>query len=479
MTAPRRPRSARLLVGSTPSRTAKVQSAGQRLSRFLANWRWYFVFGLFRAACSSSAPSWSWSCVVWARRRGALAVGLIVVPGGEEVAGDLDALAAELLLFGHPFAVGGEVAEQVRPTELPLGRVEVVVAAPAVGADDPGEALAEQCPGLEGVAAGGDPEHGRLTGQGAPERPAGAGGLPARLVDVDDRRRLDLLLEPRVGRGERLAGRVDDRVDRAGRQLEPEQLPGQLARVAARDTVSDRERHHRRLQPGPERRAWHLVGKLGPGRAGALGAADSVQPVLGHTHRDRRQLRDLLPPRLHRVNAASRVEHVRAHAAPLGPMLDALVDLRGRKQPPVPALVPGLASPLAAGAWPAWPRRCRGRILRGRQRRVARAATEPPLKLGDASLQPPVRLDELADPHQQRHRRLPVAVEDRLRLGPLHAGRVRRAEPGPFLLQNHKNPLTSALARRSLRGEVNAYGFPFSRPYKPDSPPPQVVSSLN
>ena len=56
------------------------------------------------------------------------------------------------------FAVGGEVSEQVGPAELPLGGVEVVVAAPAVRADDPGEALAEQRPGLEGVAAGRDPE---------------------------------------------------------------------------------------------------------------------------------------------------------------------------------------------------------------------------------------------------------------------------------------------------------------------------------
>jgi hypothetical protein len=39
-----------------PDRT-KVHSAGQRLSRLLANRRWYFVFALLRAACSSSARS--------------------------------------------------------------------------------------------------------------------------------------------------------------------------------------------------------------------------------------------------------------------------------------------------------------------------------------------------------------------------------------------------------------------------------------
>jgi hypothetical protein len=54
--------------------------------------------------------------------------------------------------------VGGEVAEQVRPAELAPFGVEVVVAAPAVGADDPAVPLAEQRPGLEAVAAGRDPE---------------------------------------------------------------------------------------------------------------------------------------------------------------------------------------------------------------------------------------------------------------------------------------------------------------------------------
>src|SRR5215210_4304377 len=116
MTAPRRPRSPWLLVGSTPSVWVKVQRAGQRLRRFLANWRWYFVLELFRAARSALAA-------------GPVGVGLVAGPGGEELARDAQALVAELLLFGHAFAVGGEVPEQMRPAELPAGRVEVVVAA--------------------------------------------------------------------------------------------------------------------------------------------------------------------------------------------------------------------------------------------------------------------------------------------------------------------------------------------------------------
>src|SRR5712691_5443711 len=186
---------------------------------------------------------------------GAVAVGLVGVPGGEEVARDAQALLAELLLLGHAFAMGGEVAQQMRPAELPLAWVEVVVAAPAVGADDPGEALAEQRPGLERVPAGRDPKHRRPACQRTPERAAAAAGLPAGLVDVDGRGCLDPLLELGVGAGERVAGALDDRIDRPGRELDAEQLPGELARVTARDTVADRKRDDGGLEPRPERPA--------------------------------------------------------------------------------------------------------------------------------------------------------------------------------------------------------------------------------
>src|SRR5207244_3090667 len=114
---------------------------------------------------------------------GPVAVLLVGLPGGEEVVCDPEAAVPEVFLFGHAFAVGGEVSEQVGPAELALAGVEVVVAAPAIRADDPGEALAEQRSGLERVAAGRDPEHRGRAGKGAPERPVAAGGLPAGLVD--------------------------------------------------------------------------------------------------------------------------------------------------------------------------------------------------------------------------------------------------------------------------------------------------------
>jgi hypothetical protein len=234
-----------------------------------------------------------------------------------------------------------------------------------------------------------------------------------------------------VRRGERLAGALDDRVDRTGRQLDPEQLPRELGRVAAGDTVAHGERHDRGLQPRPERRAGHAGGKLGPGLGSTLAATDTVQPMLGHPDRDRRQLGELVARRCRSVNPLCLAERVRARAAALRPMLDDLVDLLGRKQPPMPALMPRLAAPTPPRPLPTRTRRRRRRILRRRQRRVPRTALEPPLELGHPRLQPLVRLHQRPDPDQQRDRRLPVAVQDRLRLGPLHTGRIRRQTPGP------------------------------------------------
>jgi hypothetical protein len=72
--------------------------------------------------------------------------------------------------------------------------------------------------------------------------------------------------------------------------------------------------------------------------------------MLGHAHRDQRQLSDLMPPRPHRVNQIRLSERARARAAPFGPMVDDLINLRERKQRPVPALVSGLTAALATGA---------------------------------------------------------------------------------------------------------------------------------
>ncbi len=101
-------------------------------------------------------------------------------------------------------------------------------------------------------------------------------------------------------------------------------------------------------------------------------------------------------------------------------MLDDFVDLLGRKQLSVAALMPWLTTTPSTRARPARTRRRRRRILGRRKRRVPRTPVQPPLELGHPSLEPLVRFDQLTHPQQQRDSRLAITVKDRLGLGPLH-----------------------------------------------------------
>jgi hypothetical protein len=70
--------------------------------------------------------------------------------------------------------------------------------------------------------------------------------------------------------------------------------------------------------------------------------------MLGHPDRDWRQLGDLTPGRLGRIDTIRPGEFVRARPAPVGPVLDDLVDLLGRQQSAVLAFVSVLPAPFAA-----------------------------------------------------------------------------------------------------------------------------------
>ena len=70
--------------------------------------------------------------------------------------------------------------------------------------------------------------------------------------------------------------------------------------------------------------------------------------MLAHPDHDRRQLGELTPRRLARIDTIRLRELMRARPAPAGPMLDDLIDLLGREQPAVPALVSLLPALLAA-----------------------------------------------------------------------------------------------------------------------------------
>jgi hypothetical protein len=160
-----------LLVGSTPSVWAKVQ----RRPAPAGSWR--------TADGTSSGP-----CGPRARAGFGFACAARPGPGDERgrrpagrranVGRSRDLESSPNLICSAMPRCGQEVAKQVRPAKLSLAGIEVVVAAPAIRADDPGEALAEQRPASK-AAAGRDPEDCGPGGQGA--RNVCRGGFPARL----------------------------------------------------------------------------------------------------------------------------------------------------------------------------------------------------------------------------------------------------------------------------------------------------------
>src|SRR5665647_2302003 len=169
MTAPRRPRSAWSLVGSTSGMLAKLHRAGQRLSRLPAKVRWRRLRAALARRLLEQRPELLLERAEALAEAGAVSVPAALVPGGEQPCGDLEADRAELLLGAEPLAVRGEVAHQVGPAELASLRVEVVVGPPAVRAGAAAEVLAEQRLGLAAVATLGAAEERLLPGEHAPE----------------------------------------------------------------------------------------------------------------------------------------------------------------------------------------------------------------------------------------------------------------------------------------------------------------------
>ena len=341
-----------------------------------------------------------------------------------------------------------EVSLEVAPACLPAFGVDLVVGPPAVGAADAGKPLAEEFLEPVAVAVGRDQEDRRLGRGRGPERPVFPGRCPACLVDVDRRR-----AEHRPNQGlmrlcERECAASADRVDSPDRQADPEQLPGELGQVTARDPVTRGQRHDRGLQPRPERRVGDRGREAGGRPAVAARAAQTVRPMLGHDHRDRRQLRDLTPARTPRGQLLVLAELVPAAAAAVRVVVDELVDLiLGRQRTAgtlMPRLTPGSASFAILGQKLLRLRPRLGSPLLTRLRRILRRRLRPsPRALPRLLLKTP---DPLLQQHRLRgqplHRRgqlknhlnatIPPRVIDRLGLRPLHTVKVRRRDRGPF-----------------------------------------------
>ena len=86
-----------------------------------------------------------------------------------------------------------------------------------------------------------------------------------------------------------------DRVDSPDRQADPEQLPGELGQVTARDPVTRGSVTIAAWRLGPLP-SGHRGREAGGRPAVAAGTAQAMTAMLADQDRDRRQLRDLTPP---------------------------------------------------------------------------------------------------------------------------------------------------------------------------------------
>ena len=270
-----------------------------------------------------------------------------------------------------------------------------------------------------------------------------------------------------MGTGERPARALADRVDRAGREPDPEQLMCELGDVAARDPVTRRQRHDRGLQVRPERRCADAIRHGGRGLGVALRAAQPVRAMLEHDHAGRRQLGHLAAaepaPGLALVDA----ELVAAAATGIRVVIDDLIDLIFGLQRPTRAPMPSLTARFALGALPPQQllRLCArlgpplltrlGWILRRRFRTRPRVLPHLTLQPSQPLLKP---LNPSGEIEHELHAHIPAGVIDRLGLGTLHGAKIRRAQPRTLLWRPTTERLPEAPRLQGFLG-MGAAGF--------------------
>jgi len=216
------------LVGSTSGTSANVQRAGQSLSRFFASARTCRLPFAGRSPLEQR-PHLRLDHGDALLECGAVAIPLELLPSMEDVPRHLEPIETERLLCTEPeVGVEGEVATQVRPADLPPLRLEAVVGAETIGADNASEVVADETMEVLLDAVGRDPQHRRLFAERAPERARLAAQVPAGLVDIERTSGTCLLEQLVVDRLERFGGASEDRVDRADGDRTAEQLLHQL-----------------------------------------------------------------------------------------------------------------------------------------------------------------------------------------------------------------------------------------------------------
>src|SRR5450759_3077115 len=229
MTAPRRPRSAWLLVGWTPGTPAKLHSAGQRFSRFFAKLRWRRLRALLRAASSRERPQLLLERAGALKQAGTVSVPAELSPGGEQPCGDLEAGRAEVLLGAEALAVGGEVARQVGES-----RAGVAAGRGSRKAHQRSEQAipAKSSPSSAWASRRWRPSALRKSASCPLSTPLKraplAGRAPTGLLDVDGGRGAHVIAKPGVRLLERGARSLHDGIDRSARETATEELAREL-----------------------------------------------------------------------------------------------------------------------------------------------------------------------------------------------------------------------------------------------------------
>ena len=193
------------------------------------------------------------------------------------------------------------------------------------------------------------------------------------------------------------------------------------------------QRHHRRLQPRPKRRRADELRQPGAGPCATVPAAQLVRAMLGHDHADRRQLADLVATEPPARPALSIIEPTPASAARIRIVIDDLIHLILGLQLATRTPMPGLPTSL---------RRSPSRRIsslafaRASARRSPASSADPSTAAWSSCAnpaapapQPPqpilVPLNPAREIENELNTRLTPRVINRLRLGTIHACKIR------------------------------------------------------
>jgi YD repeat-containing protein len=302
------------------------------------------------------------------------------VPAAEHRVGQQEQVVADLCALVLALGERDELADQVRPADLPRRHGPEAELGPAIGHEDAGERANQ---GRDGFP-GGVPSHEERRdepGRDGPQRSVLAVQSPGARVHVLDRLGsheglgfCDRLRKRRARPRLRLA-------ERAQRDRDAEYFSEKLAHLATTHARADQVADEG-LQSRPEHVGGHLPWQPRPRRPAAASAARGVHSNLVHVRPDLGDVDDLVDARRQlarrEVVASTPMARPRPHLRPLRHLL-------GRQQDSLVTLVTGLPTALAARCLFRRPRS--RRIARRRLVRIGRVLPELTLQLCDSTLQ--------------------------------------------------------------------------------------------